>query len=188
MQSAATNVDDYLASLPPDRRSAIASVRNAINAKLPTGYQEGIHYGMITWCVPESVLAAREVYNKKPLCFAGLASQKNYMALHLLAVYFDPKERAWFETAYKKSGKKLDMGQGCVRFKTIDALPVDVVAEAMARIPVDKFVATYRSNREERSKTGASKGAAKKSPSKKAPGKKPAPKKPAPKKPAAKKR
>ncbi|NVB83785.1 MAG: DUF1801 domain-containing protein [Kofleriaceae bacterium] len=137
-------VDQYLAKLPADRRDAIAKVRDVVNANLPDGYEETIQYGMISWIVPESVLPAADVYNKQPLALASLASQKSHMALYMLSVYGDPKERAWFESAYKKSGKKLDMGASCVRFKSLAALPLDVIGEAMSHVGVDQYVATYR--------------------------------------------
>jgi len=154
------NVDDYLAKLPADRRTAIARVRDVINAKLPRGYEERIQYGMISWTVPESVLPAKDVYNKQPLALASLASQKNHMAVYLMGVYGDPKERAWFERAYKASGKKLDMGQSCVRFKSLDALPLDVIGEAMSRVSVERFVDGYRRVREGLTKPAAKKTAA----------------------------
>jgi hypothetical protein len=137
------SIDEYLASLPADRRDAIARVRDAINAKVPRGYEEKLQYGMIAWCVPESVLAAKDVYNKQSLCLACLGSQKSHMAVYLMGVYGDEAERTWFESAYKASGKKLDMGKSCVRFSSIDKLAVDVVAEAMSRIPVDRYVESY---------------------------------------------
>jgi hypothetical protein len=136
-------IDSYLAALPADRRDAIARVRDAINAKVPRGYEEKLQYGMISWCVPESVLPAKDVYNKQPLCLACLGSQKSHMAVYLMGVYGDESERAWFESAYKASGKKLDMGKSCVRFRSLDKLAVDVVAEAMSRIPVERYVAGY---------------------------------------------
>ena len=49
VSNAATTVDQYLASLPPDRRAEIARVRSVVNAKLPRGYAEGMLYGMIGW-------------------------------------------------------------------------------------------------------------------------------------------
>src|SRR5687767_4377546 len=121
MRIDATSVDDYLSKLPADRRDAISQVRDVINAKLPNGYEEKLQYGMISWCVPESVLPAKNVYNKQPLCFASLASQKNHMALYLMSVYGSQKERTWFQNAFKQAGKKLDMGGSCVRFKSVDA-------------------------------------------------------------------
>jgi uncharacterized protein YdhG (YjbR/CyaY superfamily) len=137
-------VSGFLKKLPADRRAALTAVRKAINAKLPDGYKECIQYGMIAWVVPESALPAREVYNKQPLALACLASQKSYMAVHLPTLYGSETERAWFEKAYAKTGKKLDMGKGCVRFKTLDALAVDVVAQTIARVPVAKYVKAYR--------------------------------------------
>ncbi len=137
-------IDAYLASLPPDRRAAIATVREAINAKLANGFEERLQYGMITWTVPESVLPAEQVYNKQPLAIASLGSQKNHMAVYLMGVYGDPEEKAWFESAYKKSGKRLDMGKSCVRFASLDKLAVDVVAEALGRVSAEKFVRSYQ--------------------------------------------
>lgn len=139
-----TTVDEYLASLPADRRDAISKIRDTVNANLPTGYEEGIQYGMISWFVPESVLPAKSVYNGQPLSVVGLGSQKNHMALYMMCVYGDQRLRTWFELAYKKSGKKLDMGKACVRFKSLDALPLDVIGEAVSKVSVDNYVAAYR--------------------------------------------
>src|SRR5688572_7345070 len=175
-----TNVDDYLAKLPDDRRLAIAKVRDVINANLPSGYEEKLQYGMISWCVPESVLPAKEVYNKQPLALASLGSQKNHMAVYLLSVYGDKSLRSWFEKAYKQTGKKLDMGASCVRFKSLDALPLDVIGEAVSKVPVDRYVEAYRKVKGSKPAKQSAKSAAKKTA-------KPAAKKPAPKKPAAKK-
>jgi hypothetical protein len=144
VSSAASTVEEYLASLPPARRSAIGQVRDVINARLPPGYEETMQYGMISWIVPTSRLAA--TYNGQPLALASLASQKQYMALYLMTVY-QGKLAAWFRDAYAASGKKLDMGKACVRFKTLDALPLDVVGEAIARVPVDAYVAVYEASR-----------------------------------------
>jgi hypothetical protein len=183
-------VSDYLAKLPDDRRTAIAQVRDVINANLPTGYEERLQFGMISWCVPESVLPAKQVYNKQPLCFASLGSQKNHMAVYLMCVYGDDSLRTWFEKAYKQSGKKLDMGKSCVRFQTVDALPLDVIGEAVAKVSVDNYVAIYRRTRgahEPVSRATIKKSAAKKSATKKPAAKKSAAKKSAAKKSAAKK-
>ncbi|HEU4613278.1 MAG TPA: DUF1801 domain-containing protein, partial [Kofleriaceae bacterium] len=137
-------VTDYLAKLPADRRTAIAAVRDVSYANLPRGYEEKLQYGMISWCVPESVLPAKEVYNKQPLAFASLGSQKNHMAVYLMCVYGDPALRTWFEQAYRQTGKKLDMGASCVRFKSVDALPLDVIGEAVSKVSVEAYVAAYR--------------------------------------------
>lgn len=168
-------VDDYIDSLPEDRRIAIRAVREAVNAKLPAGFEEGIVYNMISWFVPFTRLA--ETYNGQPLCVASLGSQKGYMVLHLMSVYGDPKLRTWFEKAYKASGKKLDMGKGCLRFKTLDHLPLGVIGETIGKVSVDSYVAAYEKARAGR-KTATAKA--------KKPAAKKAAKKPVAKKPAAK--
>ncbi|HEU0036736.1 MAG TPA: DUF1801 domain-containing protein [Kofleriaceae bacterium] len=136
---AATTVASYLAALPADRKAAIARVRETINANLPDGYEEGIQYGMISWYVPLSRYP--DTYNGQPLALASLASQKSHMALYLISVYGDPELARWFRQAFADAGKKLDMGKSCVRFKTLDALALDVIGETIAKVSVDDFIA-----------------------------------------------
>ncbi len=134
----------YIDSLPEDRRAAIRAVRAAVNKGLAKGYKEGVQYAAIGWYVPHSIYP--DGYHCDPtqgVPFAGLASQKNYMGLYLMCVYGDEKHRAWFQKAWAKSGKKLSMGKSCVRFKNVDDVPLDVVTEAVRRVPVDAFLAHY---------------------------------------------
>jgi uncharacterized protein YdhG (YjbR/CyaY superfamily) len=139
--SEATTVAEYLAGLPEDRRRALRAVRAAIRKRLPRGYVETMQYGMISYVVPQSILG--KTYNNQPLALASLGNQKHYMSLYLNNVYGDPELETWFRDAYAASGKKLDMGKSCVRFKTLDALPLDVVGDAIAATPVGRFVARY---------------------------------------------
>src|SRR3954447_14113158 len=134
-------VDEYIDNLPEDRRIAIRAVREAVNAKLPPGYEEGIVYGLISWFVPFTRLA--ETYNGQPLCVASLGAQKNHMALYLMSVYGSPELNEWFQKAWKATGKKLDMGKSCIRFKKLDDLALDVIGEAIAKVSVDAYVAAY---------------------------------------------
>ena len=141
MDSAAITPEEYIASLPDDRRDAVARVREVVNEHLPDGYIEPMDWTMISWVVP--LERCPDTYNGKPLCYASLASQKHHMALYLMGVYGDAGERAWLERQYAERHLKLDMGKSCVRFGTLDALPLDVVGEAVARIPVERFVDHY---------------------------------------------
>lgn len=142
--AAPTSVDAYLAALPEDRRSALSAVRKVILKNLPKGYEEGIQYKMIGYFVPHTRYPAGYHANpKEPLPFVHLASQKGYMALYLMCVYADPDLNAWFVDAYATSGKKLDMGKACVRFKHLEDLPLDVVGQAIAKVPVAKYIARY---------------------------------------------
>jgi hypothetical protein len=165
MGPAASTVDQYLASLPADRSAALARVRSAVNARLPRGYEETMQYGTITWIVPASRLA--ETYNGQPLALASLASRKQYMALYLLSIYGDARLATWFKAAYKASGKKLDMGKSCVRFKTVDALPLDVIGDAISKVSVADYVASYHASRSRTVKQKPVRGAVAASPASK---------------------
>lgn len=144
MAAKPATVKEYLDSLPEDRRKALSKVRAAVNKGLPKGYQEGIQYGMIGWFVPHTLFpAGYHCDPKQPVPFAGLASQKNHMSLYLMCIYGDEGHRKWFERAWKDAGKKLDMGKGCVRFKRVEDVPLDVVTEAVSRVPVKDFLAHY---------------------------------------------
>lgn len=142
MTSQAATIEEYLAQIPEDRRSEIGKVREVILNNLPDGYEECIQYGMIGYVVPHSLYPAGYSCDpKQPLPYAALGNQKNHMSLHLMAAYGDTATREWFEKAYAESGKKLDMGKACVRFKKADDLPLDVIGQFFARIPVDKYIA-----------------------------------------------
>jgi len=146
VQSDAKSVEEYLASLPEDRREAISAVREVILKNLPEGYQETMQYGMIGYVVPHTIYPkGYHCDPKQALPFAALASQKNYMSVYLSCVYGDTEHAKWFQEEYAKTGKKLDMGKSCIRFKKLENLAIDVIGQAIAKIPVDKYVARYES-------------------------------------------
>ena len=138
----AETVEDYLSGLPDDRRVAIAEVRDTIVANLPDGIVETMAWGMVAYQVPLEVFP--DTYNKKPLLYAALASQKNYMAVYLHSIYMNEGQAEWFKDAYIETGKRLYMGKSCVRFKTIDQLPVDLIGQAIAKVTLDEFLGYYR--------------------------------------------
>ena len=141
MQSSAKTVQEYLKELPADRREAIDAVRGAILAHLPKGYVECMSYGMIGYVVPHSIYPKGYQCNPKlPLPFVNLGSQKNHMALHLMCCYGDAELKAWFEKAWKDTGKKFDMGGGCVRFKKLENVPLAVIGKLVGRLPVDDYI------------------------------------------------
>ena len=153
MQSKAATVEEYLASLPEDRRIAITAVRDVVRRSIDDDIEEGMQYGMIGWYVPHRVFPDGYHTNPKlPLPYAALASQKNFMTLYLMNIYADGTEgESWFMKAWAKTGKKLDMGKGCIHFRKADDLALDVIAEAIRRMPsgrhVEKYVATLASRR-----------------------------------------
>ena len=141
--SAAETVEEFLGELPEDRRDAIAEVRDAILDNLPEGIVESMNWGMITYEIPLETFP--DTYNRKPLQYAALASQKNHMAVYLTSIYADEETETWFREQYLATGKKLDMGKSCVRFKKLDNLPVELIGEVIARSSLDGFLETYRS-------------------------------------------
>ncbi|MSU57291.1 MAG: DUF1801 domain-containing protein [Pedosphaera sp.] len=142
MTSNAKTVAEYLRSLPEDRRIAISAVRKVILANLPAGYEEIMQYGMIGYVVPLRIYPAGYPPDPKlPLGFACLGSQKNHMALYMMCIYCDPPTAKWLKQAFKDAGKRLDMGKSCLRFKKLDDLPLDVIGQVIARVPVKEYIA-----------------------------------------------
>ena len=146
MQSKAATVAQYLAQLPADRRAALGAVRRVILKNLGEGYEEAMAYGMIGYHVARRVFpAGYHCDPKQPLPFAGLASQKNHMAVYLMCSYGSPEHGEWFRKEWAKTGKKLDMGGSCVRFKQLEDLALEVIGQAIARVPAKKYIAYYES-------------------------------------------
>ncbi|MFT4538646.1 MAG: hypothetical protein ACI841_001598 [Planctomycetota bacterium] len=193
MQSQAKSLDRYIAELPEDRREAIKKIRATIKKHLPKGYEEGMQYGMIGYFVPHSIYP--DGYHcdpKQPVPFAALASQKNHMAIYLHCVYSDPKHMASLVSEWEKTGKKLNMGKSCIRFKKLEDVPLDVIGKTIQKISVKEYLATYTSAREgtksqPKKKTAGKKSASKKSASNEAVSKKKSSKKAVVKKAAPKK-
>ena len=141
----ALTVNQWLASVPAERKDAINAVRDAVNEHLPRGYEETVDWGMLAWVVPLTTLP--DTHNGRPLLVAALGAHRKLMTVYLMSVYDDPKLRKEFQTAYKKTGKKLNMGGCCVHFKKLDDLPLDVVGNIIARVAVDQYVERYENAR-----------------------------------------
>jgi hypothetical protein len=146
VSSKATTVDDYLAELPPERRSIIASVRDLVHRNLPEGYRETINWGMISYEIP--LERYPDTHNKQPLSYAGLAAQKSFYTLYLNSVYQNADGKKWLEREFQKAGKKLDMGKSCLHFKRLEDLPLDVIARVIGSTPPEQFIEQYESSRQ----------------------------------------
>ncbi|MCI0597355.1 MAG: DUF1801 domain-containing protein [candidate division Zixibacteria bacterium] len=148
MQSKAKTVKEYLSELPAERRSAIQAVREVILKNLPKGFEEMMQYGMIGYVVPHSVYpAGYHCDPKQPLPFVALASQKNHMAVYMMNIYMDRETENWFVQAYKASGKKLDIGKSCLRFKKLEDLALEVIGQAVGRKSVKEYITQYEKAR-----------------------------------------
>lgn len=146
VRSNAATVEDYLRELPTERRGAIQAVRKVVLDNLPVGYAEAMNWGMISYEIP--LQRYPDTYNQQPLMYAALASQKNYMSLYLMCLYSHEESRSWFEEKVRASGKKLNMGKSCLRFKKVQDLPLDLIGEIISQTPVEEYIRQYRASRE----------------------------------------
>jgi hypothetical protein len=174
MQSKATTVAEYIQSLPDDRRKAIEAVRKVVLKNLDPDYEEGMQYGMIGYYIPHRIFpAGYHCDPKQPLPFAGLASQKTHLSFYLMCLYGDTDHYKWFVQAWAATGRKLDMGKCCIRFKKVEDLALDVLGEAVRRVPVTGYIQFYEASLRRQDTEREARKAAKQKPSAKSP--KPAP-------------
>ena len=147
MQSKATTPDDYIESLPEDRKKIISDIRKTLLKNLPKGFKEGMGYGMIGYCVPHSLYP--DGYHcdpKQPLPFISLASQKNHIALYHMGLY-GGEHLEWFQKEWKKTtDKKLDMGKSCIRFKKAEDVPLKLIGELATKMTPKEWIEIYEKN------------------------------------------
>jgi hypothetical protein len=145
VSSKAATPEAYLAELPPERQALASKVRDLVNANLPPGYVERMNWGMISWELPLERYPS--TYNGQPLVYAALGVQKNHTALYLNCIHASEERTQRLREDYAAAGKKLDMGKSCVRVKKAEDLAEDVLARAIASVPVDSFIAEYERTR-----------------------------------------
>ena len=151
VQSKAATVDEYLSELPEERRAVVSKVRDVVRRNLPKGYRETANWGMITYDIP--LERYPDTYNGRPLCYAGLAAQKNHYALYLMGAYSNPADAAKLREAFRKAGKKMDMGKSCLRFRRVEDLPLDAIGRLIKGTPPAKLIRSYESSRKTGRKT-----------------------------------
>ena len=146
MKSNAATVQQYLSELPPDRQEVIRQVREVVLKHLPAGYVETMNWGMISYEIPLSVFP--DTYNRQPLSYVALASQKNHFALYLMGVYGNPEAEALLREGFQQAGTKLDLGKSCLRFHKLDNLPLPVIGQIIAACPPDELIRRYQQARQ----------------------------------------
>jgi uncharacterized protein YdhG (YjbR/CyaY superfamily) len=143
--SKAATVEEYLQELPEDRREVVSTIRDIILRNLPEGYTETMAWGMISYGIPLERYPI--TYNGQPLGYAALAAQKNSYSLYLLGAYADPEQEAALREAFRREGKKLDMGKSCIRFKKPADLPLDAIGQVIAATTPEQYIARYEASR-----------------------------------------
>lgn len=147
MQSSVKTVNDYLNELPEERKTAFSKLRESILNTIPEGFVEQMSYGMIGYIVPHSTYPDGYHCNPKlPLPFINIASQKNFISLYHLGIYANQELLDWFVSEYPQHcNHKLDIGKGCIRFKKLDQIPYDLIAELVQKITVEEWIHCYES-------------------------------------------
>jgi hypothetical protein len=145
-----STVAGYLRAVPAEQRRTLSKLRHLIRKSLPKGYQEATNWGAITYQVP--LKRCPDTYNGQPLCYAAIAAQKNYLSLYLMTVYGHPEKQKQLRAGFARARKRLDMGKACLRFRTLDDLPLDTIADIIASTPVDAYVAAYEASRKGRAR------------------------------------
>jgi uncharacterized protein YdhG (YjbR/CyaY superfamily) len=148
MTSKATTPEEYIAELPEDRVEGITKLRKVINDNLPKGFKEEMSYGMIGYVVPHSIYPdGYHCTPKLPLPFMNFASQKNSVNIYHMGIYAKPELLNWFTTEYPKHcTAKLDMGKSCIRFKKMDQIPFELIAELVKKMSVEDWIKCYEDN------------------------------------------
>lgn len=147
MQSSAQSIEAYLKEIPEERKSAFLRLRKTILKNIPKGFIEKISYGMIGFIVPHDLYPKGYHSNPKlPLPFISIASQKNFIVLYHMGIYANPELLQWFITEYTKySTQKLNMGKSCIRFKKLDQIPFDLIAQLVQKMSVEEWINYYES-------------------------------------------
>ncbi|MFC3159218.1 protein of unknown function (DU1801) [Chryseobacterium arachidis] len=148
MQIPAISVEDYISKIPEERQEIFKKVFDAINDHLPEGFSKNISYGMVGWGVPlETYPAGYHCAPGTPLPFISIASQKNFIAVYHMGIYAKPELLDWFVAEFPKySKRKLDMGKSCIRFKKMDDIPLELLAEMSKKMTVEEWIDIYETN------------------------------------------
>ena len=148
MQSDIKTPQEYVDSLPEDRKTAIEKLRKTVKSNLPEGFEEEISYGMLGYIVPHSIYP--KGYHCKPnlpLPFINIASQKNFIAFYHMGIYVNSELLNWFVSEYSKLVKsKIDMGKSCIRFKKMDEIPYELIGNLVSKITVSDWISIYENN------------------------------------------
>jgi hypothetical protein len=144
-----TTVSAYLASLTAEKRAAIEEARAFVRKHIPKGYAEFMNWGVINWGIPLDEFA--NTYNGQPLCYVALGAHKSYNSLYLMGAYetstgeyTSPFSQKLLVDAFKKAGKRLDMGKCCLHFKKLDDLELTSVAQVIAMSTPKQYLAYYK--------------------------------------------
>ena len=136
------SIEEYMDALPIERKEIVSKIRKIFQEHLPSGYEERLQYKMPSFVVPLSRYPKGYLNRKnEPLPFISIASQKNHIAIYHSGIYSDENLLVWAQERYKDlTGKKLDMGKSCLRFKKMEEIPYVFLKELAGKMSVEAFV------------------------------------------------
>lgn len=148
MKTTPNTVDEYIDTLPENRKDAIIKLRNVISDNLPSGFTETINYGMIGYVIDHHNYPAGYHANpSQPLPFINIASQKNHIAIYHMGIYSDKELLKWFLDKYAEVvPTKIDMGKSCVRFKKTELIPFELIGELATKVSPEEWIKKYEEN------------------------------------------
>jgi len=146
MNYKSATIEEYLNQIPSERKDAIKKILDLMEQNLPKGFEARINYSMPGYVVPHSLFPAGYHCDPKlPLPFINIASQKNFIALYHMGIYANPDLLQWFQTEYKKHvPSKLDMGKSCIRFKKVEQIPYELLAELFKKMTPEEWIKIYK--------------------------------------------
>ena len=145
MKVKATTVAEYLDNIHEGRKVIMIKLLDVISKNIPKGFLLELGYGMPAWVVPHSTYPDGYHCNPElPLPFMNVASQKNFIAVYHMGIYTNPELMEWFVSEYPKHCKrKLDMGKSCIRFKKIEEIPFELIAELSTKMTPKDWIKLY---------------------------------------------
>jgi hypothetical protein len=137
--------EKYIEQIPEERKAVFQELINTIKNNLPRGFEEQMSYGMIGFVVPHELYPKGYHCDPKlPLPFLSIASQKNFIAVYHMGIYADEKLLNWFTDEFPKHSKsKLDMGKSCIRFKKMNDIPLQLIAELCQKLTPQQWIDLY---------------------------------------------
>jgi hypothetical protein len=128
-----------------EHKEIIEKLSKIIKKSLPKGFKEIVKDNYISYVVPLSLYpSGYHCTPNTPLPFMGIASNKNFIAIHHMGIYTNKKLSAWFKEQWPKHNKlKLDMGASCIRLKKLDQIPYDLIAELATKMTVEEWTSIY---------------------------------------------
>lgn len=121
----ATTINEYIDSLPEERKEAIIYLHKFIQGLSPD-LKSFFAYNMLGYGSFLYKNYKKEVV-KWPLI--ALANQKNYMSLYVCAL----EEKEYLAEKYKDKLGKVNVGKSCIRFKKLEDLNLEELTKVIKK-------------------------------------------------------